>query len=366
MQPKIHLGRMAFVFALATLPAAVTLAVATNTASAAKIDVNPSLRPIPVRIALNGRVVERVEGRIGKDPWSHHFTSWIPLFSVDSLLHRAGWSAAWNGQTHTWGIAPPQGLGLGSVPLSSLAAAESTSKSRMAIRYDGVTVYYAPRIVSPNIGFGGAETTFMPTYYLQQALARTRGMSCSWNGNDNTLWLNVPVRSNGLTYDVYHNQLYNYTVQYPATWLEGPGATNGGGRMFAPNRSALEVPDLGISNESDLATPSLVASGNSNDTIGIGQGISFIEMAEEIQAFNQSLRTKPGYRYIHTRIADRKYVVTTSEREIKHTALRYVLQYTTLSWNESLTFTVPLRLAKRDASIWQHIEATFVFGNELN
>ncbi|MCY0895847.1 MAG: hypothetical protein OWS03_06080 [Alicyclobacillaceae bacterium] len=132
-------------------------------------------------IEWNGTALLHAVHLVAVDPWSHESTSWLSVYYLDEAMHKAGFTAAWDGTTGTWSLTVPSTYGT-PPDVSNAPSSQATNRSNMAISLNGTVVAYAPRLVAPD-PYSGAETTYVPIYYVTQVMKRV-GMTPTWNGLD--------------------------------------------------------------------------------------------------------------------------------------------------------------------------------------
>jgi hypothetical protein len=130
------------------------------------------------RIVLNGSVVSQPKHIVAVDPWSNIQTSFVPVWYVNQALARLSIQVTWDGRVLNFVL--PQGM---SADLSHPASPVPINARTLGIAINGTIVGYAPRQVARDPA-GGQQTTYVPVYYLQQALKRV-GITATWDG---TTW----------------------------------------------------------------------------------------------------------------------------------------------------------------------------------
>ncbi|MCY0893839.1 MAG: hypothetical protein OWR52_10075 [Acidibacillus sp.] len=135
---------------------------------------------LSTQIALNGTTIETAMHIAVNDPWTHHLTSWLPIYYLNEAMQHMQVSGTWNGTTHVWNLTPNTKRFV--LHMHSLPASRAMAQNEMAIAIHGVIVEYAPKRVAPD-PYSGVMTTYVPVYYIEQALAHLSVQS-SWNGTD--------------------------------------------------------------------------------------------------------------------------------------------------------------------------------------
>ena len=147
--------------------------VASTLISAAPAVAHASTNYLPTHIDLNGQTITSPAHTIGLDPSSHQSTSFMPIYYATEVLNRLGITASWDGTT--WSLNVPNSI---KVNLSNPA----TGTSEMYIEMNGVKVEAAPKLVAIDPS-SKQDTTFVPIYYLEQALNRI-GVTSTWDGTN--------------------------------------------------------------------------------------------------------------------------------------------------------------------------------------
>jgi hypothetical protein len=132
-------------------------------------------------IQMNGTTLLHAVHLIAVDPWSHESTSWLPVYYLNEAMHKAGFTAVWNGTTETWSLTVPNTYGT-PPDVANPPSVQATNSAKMAIALNGTVVAYAPRLVAPD-PYSGVETTYVPIYYVMQVMKRV-GITPTWNGTN--------------------------------------------------------------------------------------------------------------------------------------------------------------------------------------
>ncbi|UOF92421.1 hypothetical protein LSG31_09815 [Fodinisporobacter ferrooxydans] len=141
-------------------------------------------------IYLQGQIISNPKHIIAPD--AGDLTSWIPIWYLQLVLDKAGFGGHWDGVTLT--------IQSSSQPdLSNLPNSQSLSEDSdlLAIAINGTTVEYAPRIVAHD-PYADGDTTYVPIYYVMQALNRI-GVSSDWDGTNWRMSSNPPSPINNAT-----------------------------------------------------------------------------------------------------------------------------------------------------------------------
>ncbi|QSO50145.1 hypothetical protein [Alicyclobacillus mengziensis] len=129
---------------------------------------------LATHIELNGADVINPVHTTAVDPSTHQETSFLPIYYAMEVLDKLGVTSNWNGTT--WSLSVPSSL---TPDLSN----PTTATNQMYFVMNGVRVEAAPTLVTVDPS-SKQNTTFIPIYYLEQALKRI-GVSSTWNG---TTW----------------------------------------------------------------------------------------------------------------------------------------------------------------------------------
>jgi|GEM_PF-2780364 len=108
-----------------------------------------------------GSYTKSVDGIVAQD--KSHWTEFVPVYYVMQGLKTLGYTVTWNGNTQVLNITTPSGV----VP--NFRNLNPGSDGTTKIEVNGTVVQNAPRIVAQD-QLTGVMTTFMPIYYLNEAL----------------------------------------------------------------------------------------------------------------------------------------------------------------------------------------------------
>ncbi|MCL6445386.1 MAG: hypothetical protein K6T83_18325 [Alicyclobacillus sp.] len=142
-----------------------------------------SYKYYPTVIVVNDVPQSTPEHIVAVDPFgggNGQATSFLPIYYVDKALAQLGIQASWDGGKGVLNLIAPDSVKVSyptnvkSVPITS---------NTMVIQVNGKPVIYAPRITYQDYGAKN-ETTFVPIYYLEQALG-TMDVQTNWqNGSE--------------------------------------------------------------------------------------------------------------------------------------------------------------------------------------
>ncbi|WP_029421785.1 hypothetical protein [Alicyclobacillus macrosporangiidus] len=127
----------------------------------------------PTHIYLNGQDITDPVHTAANDPSTNQPTTFIPIYYAMQVLNRLGIQSAWDG-TH-WSLTVPSSM---TPNLDNPAA----SPNQMSISINGTVVQTAPKLVAKDPA-SGQDTTFIPIWYLFQALNRL-GITSTWDGTN--------------------------------------------------------------------------------------------------------------------------------------------------------------------------------------
>lgn len=125
-------------------------------------------------IVLDGEVLSSPYGIAASD--GSTTTTFMPLYYLDKALAKAGFSASWDGQTHTLALTSLQdNIDFSSIPVGT---------GNTSITVNGKLVKKINVIVEkdPAGGKKAVPTTYAPIYYLEQLL-KTIGVQSDWDGS---------------------------------------------------------------------------------------------------------------------------------------------------------------------------------------
>ncbi|WP_054970238.1 hypothetical protein [Alicyclobacillus ferrooxydans] len=138
------------------------------------VNVYAATTMLSTHIELNGADVINPVHTTAVDPSTHQETSFLPIYYAMEVLNKLGVTSNWNGTT--WSMSVPSGL-------NPDLFNPTTATNQMYFVMNGVRVEAAPKLVAVDPS-SKQSTTFVPIYYLENALKRI-GVSSTWNG---TTW----------------------------------------------------------------------------------------------------------------------------------------------------------------------------------
>ena len=103
-------------------------------------------------------------------------TTYMPIYYVDVLLKKLGFTAKWDGTNHLWTLSDGQ-----AVP--SLSINGKTGNTTIAV--NGANVEQNVSIIQAKDPASGVVTTFMPIWYVQQILNHMGFATDKWDGAAN-------------------------------------------------------------------------------------------------------------------------------------------------------------------------------------
>ncbi len=132
-------------------------------------------------IYLNGKLVSRPIGIVARDPNTHRFTTYMPIWYVFHALKAVGVQFTWS--RLDLNVKPAPGM---TVNLANL----HPGNEPVGLSINGTLVDTTHRIVARD-PYSHVETTYMPIFYVQYTLRRM-GVENTWNGHE---W-NLTVQTN--------------------------------------------------------------------------------------------------------------------------------------------------------------------------
>ncbi|WP_062308939.1 hypothetical protein [Alicyclobacillus sendaiensis] len=137
----------------------------------------------PSIVEVNGQPLSTPSHIAAQDPFggsNGQVTAFLPIWHIYQALGQIGVKASWDGTKGVLNLTTPSGM---TVNDPSAVKAVPITSGTMVIEINGKPVTYAPRIAYLDEGSRGVVTTFVPVYYLQQALSYM-GVQTSWNGTE--------------------------------------------------------------------------------------------------------------------------------------------------------------------------------------
>ncbi|WP_148213743.1 hypothetical protein [Alicyclobacillus acidocaldarius] len=137
----------------------------------------------PSIVEVNGQPLSTPSHIAAQDPFggsNGQVTAFLPIWYIYQALGQIGVKASWDGTKGVLNLTTPSGM---TVNDPSAVKAVPITSGTMVIEINGKPVTYAPRIAYLDEGSRGVVTTFVPVYYLQQALSYM-GVQTSWNGTE--------------------------------------------------------------------------------------------------------------------------------------------------------------------------------------
>ncbi|WP_067625231.1 peptidoglycan-binding protein [Alicyclobacillus acidiphilus] len=236
---------------------AITTAMAALTTSPVSLPTgSPKVSAIEQKeIVLNGKVVTAPDG------FTYQGTAYMPIWYVMTTLDQLGFSHTW--ENNVWNIVIPASSGL-KIDYSNI----QYGKGSTAIAINGTVVARVNAVVYADPA-SGQPTTFMPVWYVMNALART-GITSSWQG---TTWtLKPPAQivktsstsgSGNTTGNATSNGSGNATSNATGNSTGNTANSSGAGTIDAGGSS---------NNTTTGAVGNSVGSGGSNNTTGNSTG----------------------------------------------------------------------------------------------
>ncbi|SFV02444.1 M14 family zinc carboxypeptidase [Alicyclobacillus macrosporangiidus] len=126
------------------------------------------------KITLNGQLISAPKGFV------YNNTTYLPIWYLMQALNRLGIASTWDGSN--WNL---------TVNEAADYTNPNTSSSGKAIIVNGFVVEHAPALIEKDPS-SGVETTYMPIWYLQQALNRL-GIHSAWDGTTWAMTASHPI-----------------------------------------------------------------------------------------------------------------------------------------------------------------------------
>ncbi len=127
-----------------------------------------------VNFTFDGTTVSSPYILDGQD--SGNTTAFAPIYYFDQLLNKAGITATWNGNTHTWALSDS------SIDASKVNVAGGVGTGNTTITLNGTTIKKINTYAAQDpAAKAGQMTTYFPVYYVQ-TLFQAIGIDATWNG----------------------------------------------------------------------------------------------------------------------------------------------------------------------------------------
>lgn len=161
--------------AIGTIPAIVAMLMQTGVAHAA---VQPIHSVSLKKITYTGIGTSQAYGFAAYD--GQYLTTYMPIWYVSSILQQAGISSTWNGAV--WNLSVPTTFKL---DVTQLPAPATSPYNNATIQMNAQSVQHIHSIAYKD-PMGSSMTTYVPIWYLEQALQRV-GLKSTWDGETWTL-----------------------------------------------------------------------------------------------------------------------------------------------------------------------------------
>ncbi|EPZ45565.1 beta strand repeat-containing protein [Alicyclobacillus acidoterrestris] len=189
-------------------------------------------------IVVNGKVLSNPYEMTGKD--SGNTTGFFPIYYFNQALAKIGFTATWDGTTHTWAITAPG--------VTPTVGTVGTGNTTVTVNGTVVRKFNTQVAKDPAGGAKAQATTYLPIYYVQSVLSAL-GVQGSFSGQTG---LSI---SGGST-----------TVSAGLSTLAVSGATSGTGAINSP---AVSLNDAAVTLSTTLTDASGNALGNTAVTFNI-------------------------------------------------------------------------------------------------
>ncbi|GEO24710.1 hypothetical protein AAC03nite_04950 [Alicyclobacillus acidoterrestris] len=124
-------------------------------------------------IVVNGQVLSNPYEMTGKD--SGNTTGFFPIYYFNQALAKIGFTATWDGTTHTWAITAP------GVTPTAVAGGVGTGNTTVTVNGTVVKKFNTQVAKDPAGGKNAQATTYLPIYYIQNVLSAL-GVKGSFSG----------------------------------------------------------------------------------------------------------------------------------------------------------------------------------------
>lgn len=207
--------------------------------------------------AMTQREID-IGGQALSRPYSFAYggTTFMPIWYVMQALKSLDIAVTWNGSTHQWNIAAT----------TSTNPRAVAANSQTGVYVNGIRVENAPTIVRKD-PVSGVDTTFMPIWYVMQAL-RYVGVTSSWT---NGVWNMVDTPSSAASGNT------STSSSSSATGNTSGGASTGASDVSSGNTPATSPSSANAAAPSSLTTPSIATNGPS--TVIDGQTVPTVTLA---------------------------------------------------------------------------------------
>ncbi|MFD1675790.1 beta strand repeat-containing protein [Alicyclobacillus fodiniaquatilis] len=128
-------------------------------------------------IVVNGSVLSNPYEMTGKD--SGNTTAYFPVYYFDQALTKIGYTASWDGVTHTWAITAP-GVDASTVA-SSISGGVGTGNTTITVNGTVVKKINTKAAKDPAASKSAAATTYFPAYYIDE-IFNSLGANVSFSG----------------------------------------------------------------------------------------------------------------------------------------------------------------------------------------
>lgn len=151
-------------------------------ASTAMAATTPSYKTAATHIELNGKNISNPQHIIAKDPWGGNETTWVPIYYLQQALKQIGFQSTWNGTDLTFTKYPANWkfpVALGNQEANPVVAPKG--QMQISLVDGGPPSMNFPSLVAKDPA-SGANTTYVPIYYVDTVLTHDFGMGATWDG----------------------------------------------------------------------------------------------------------------------------------------------------------------------------------------
>lgn len=134
------------------------------------------------RINLDGQNLSNPQHVVAKDPWSGSKTTWVPVYYLQQALKKIGFQTTWDGTDLTFTNYPTNwkfNVALGNEEAHPVIAPQGQMQIRL-VKGAPPSMNF-PKFVAKDPA-SGANTTYVPIYYVDTVLTRDFSMGATWDG----------------------------------------------------------------------------------------------------------------------------------------------------------------------------------------
>lgn len=190
---------------------------------------------------------------------SGSMTAYVPIWYVSGVLNKAGISSTWNGTSWSLHVPNTFQVNLSNIPYSSTSAYNNTT-----LQLNGQAVVRLHSIAYRD-PMGDVLTTYVPIWYLEQALKRI-GLKSDWNG---TTWTITSTQS-FTNVDLRYNAPGNISTSSIDQFLKNQGSP-----LYGLGQSYMEAQNLYGVDANYLVSHSILETGWGKSPIALAKNNLF-------------------------------------------------------------------------------------------